>query len=58
METERRGWVRLTLTREECVAEWHLLDTVHASDYTSEIDRRLVVRAGEIAAGLRDADVS
>ena len=58
METERRGWVRLTLTREECVAEWHLLDTVHASDYTSEIDCRLAVRAGEIAAGLRDAGVS
>jgi len=58
METERRGWVRLTLTPEECVAEWHLVDTVHARRYTSDIDRRLAVQAGDIAAGLHDADVS
>ncbi len=54
MDTRRRGWVRLTVTREQCAAEWHLVDTVHSRDYTKAVDGRFAVAAGEIAAGLRD----
>jgi len=56
METERRGWVRLTVTREACVAEWHLLDTVKSRDYRARIDRRLAVKAGDVGAGLYAVD--
>ena len=52
MEIDRRGWMCLTVTRETCTAEWHLLDTVHAKEYTSTVDRRLAVRAGRISAGI------
>ncbi len=55
MDTRRRGWVHLTVTREECAAEWHLLDTVHSRDYTTAVDARFSVAAGAVAAGLRDA---
>lgn len=55
METEHRGWLCMTFTRDECIGEWHLIDTVTAADYVSKIDRRLAVGAGNIAAGLYDA---
>ena len=55
METTRRGWLCMTLTKTECIGEWHLLDGVRSTDYTSTIDRRLSVRAGEISKGLREA---
>jgi alkaline phosphatase D len=55
MDTRRRGWVRLAVTSEECVAEWHLVDTVHSRDYTAAVEARFAVRVGEIGAGLRDA---
>ncbi len=54
MDTQRRGWVRLTLTSIECAAEWHLVDTVHSRDYTKVVDGRFAVRSGNIGAGLRD----
>ena len=54
MDTQRRGWVRLTLTSVECAAEWHLVDTVHSRDYTKVVDGRFAVRSGDIGAGLRD----
>ena len=53
METARRGWLCMTLTPLECTAEWHLLDTVHSREYSSTIDRRLVVYAGKLADGLQ-----
>ena len=53
MDTHRRGWVHLTVTGEECAAEWHLVDTVHSRDYTSVVDARFSVAAGDVAAGLR-----
>ena len=56
METERRGWVHVVLTHEECLAEWHLVDTVHAREYVAAVDRKLVVNSGEVAGGLRDAE--
>ena len=54
MDTRRRGWVHLTVTSEECAAEWRLIDTVHSRDYTTVVDARFSVAAGEVAAGLRD----
>ena len=54
MDTRLRGWVHLTVTNEECAAEWHLVDTVHSRDYTKRVDGRFAVTAGEIGAGLRD----
>ncbi len=55
METDRRGWMCLNVTRETCTAEWHLLDTVHAKEYSSVIDKRLAVQAGRIGDGLYEA---
>jgi alkaline phosphatase D len=55
METDRRGWMCLKVTRETCTAEWHLLDTVHAKEYASVIDKRLAVRAGRIGDGIYEA---
>ncbi len=55
MDTRRRGWVRLAVTNDECVAEWHLVDTVDSREYTSAVDARFAVSAGEIGGGLRDA---
>jgi alkaline phosphatase D len=55
METEWRGWMCLSVTRETCTAEWHLLDTVHNKNYRSEIMKRLAVRAGKIREGLYEA---
>ena len=55
METDRRGWLRMTFTHEKCVGEWRLLDTITESDYTVSVDRRLFVTAGNVAAGLQEA---
>jgi alkaline phosphatase D len=55
MEIARRGWMCLAVTRESCTAEWHLLNTVHAKDYSSAVDRRLAVRAGRISEGIYEA---
>jgi len=54
METDRRGWLCLTVTPEECLGEWHLLDTVHERQYSATVDRRLAVRAGEVGRGFID----
>ena len=54
MDTQRRGWVHLSLTSDECAAEWHLVDTVHSRDYSKTVDVRFAVAAGQIATGLRD----
>lgn len=53
METTRRGWILLRLSRSECVGEWHLVDTVHEHDFSVSVDRRLKVRAGQIQDGLQ-----
>ncbi|MDJ0698962.1 MAG: alkaline phosphatase D family protein [Woeseiaceae bacterium] len=53
METDRRGWLCLTLDHEECLGEWHLLDTVHETNYAASVDRRLAVRAGAVGDGLQ-----
>lgn len=55
METGKRGWLCMTFTRQECVGEWHHVDSVTTPTYTSTLDRRLAVRAGQVGAGLRDA---
>ena len=52
METDRRGWLCMTLTASECTGEWHLLDDIRSKDYTSALDRRLSVAAGRISDGL------
>lgn len=54
METERRGWLLLKVSRQACIGEWHLVDTVHSRDYAASVDKRLEVRAGRVAAGLRE----
>ncbi len=53
METRRRGWLRIELSPDACMGEWHLVDTVHAREYVSQIDQRLRVHAGEIGQGLK-----
>ena len=55
METSRRGWLSVRLDRKQCLAEWHIVDTIHSPDYTTSIDRRLRVDAGKIGGGLADA---
>ena len=55
METSRRGWLAVTLTHDDCLAEWHLVDSVHAPQYEKTVDKRLVVKAGGIGEGLREA---
>ncbi len=52
METDRRGWLCLTVTHEECVGEWHLLDTVQDKHYSVSLDHRLAARAGAMGNGL------
>ena len=54
LDTDRRGWMCLSLTHETCSAEWHLLDTVHDMNYSSSLDKRLSVRAGKIGDGFYD----
>jgi alkaline phosphatase D len=54
MDTRHRGWVRLTVTNDECAAEWHLVDTVHSRDYSTAVAARFSVAAGQVAEGLRD----
>jgi alkaline phosphatase D len=55
LETTRRGWLCLSLTRQECTGEWHLLDTVHSQEYTTTVDRRLSVASGKISDGLYES---
>jgi alkaline phosphatase D len=52
METDRRGWLYLTLTATDCTGEWHLIDDVRSKQYTSTVDRRLTVAAGRVSDGL------
>ena len=58
METDRRGWVLLTVDRKACSAEWHLVDTVHEQDYTVSVDASWSVSAGNIGMGLQPRDSS
>ncbi len=51
LDTDRRGWMCLSVTHETCSAEWHLLDTVHDRNYSSSVDKRLSVNAGRISEG-------
>ena len=53
METDLRGWLQVTFTMDECVGEWHVVDTVLSRDYRAAIDKRLAVKAGEIGRGLQ-----
>jgi len=55
METDRRGWLCMTLTSSECTGEWHLIDDVKSREYTSTVDRRLAVAAGRVSDGLYEA---
>ncbi|MDX1516352.1 MAG: alkaline phosphatase D family protein [Woeseiaceae bacterium] len=52
METDRRGWLQLTLDRDRCTGVWRLVDTVHERDYRTAVDARWRVRAGRIGDGL------
>ena len=55
METSRRGWLKLNVTRDDVIGEWHLVDGVQALEYTKSVDRRLRVATGEVGKGLQDA---
>ena len=55
METDRRGWLCMTLTVSECTGEWHLLDNIRSRQYTTTVDRRLSVAAGQISNGLYES---
>ena len=54
METERRGWLCMTLTPSSCTGEWHLIDGLRSCEYTSSIDRVLTVEAGKVHSGLAE----
>ena len=54
LDTDRRGWMCLSVTHETCSAEWHLLDTVHDKKYSSSVDKRLSVNAGKISEGFNE----
>ncbi len=56
MNTDRRGWLRMSLTREECRGEWHLIDRLRDSDYEMSLDQTLAVRADRIHEGLYEPD--
>jgi len=56
METDRRGWLGMTFTRDECIGEWHLLDGIRSSAYEERVDKRLGVVAGQLGAGLQALD--
>ena len=55
METDRRGWLCMTLTASECTGEWHLLNDIRSKQYTTTVDRRLSVAAGQISDGLYES---
>lgn len=55
METSRSGWLKLNVTRDDVIGEWHLVDGVQARDYTKSVDRRLRVAVGDVGKGLQDA---
>ena len=52
MDTERRGWLCMTLTPSSCTGEWHLIDGLRSREYTSSVDRALSVQAGKVRNGL------
>ena len=56
METDRRGWLELTLDRAACTGEWHLVSTVHDVDFSSSVDATLYVEADRIDEGLQSPD--
>lgn len=55
-ETAKSGWLKVSVSESECVAEWHLVDTVQSRDYTSSIEKRLRVVAGKIEEGLQPGE--
>ena len=55
MDTDRRGWLKLSIDPDECRGEWHLIDRIREADYEISVDRRLAVRAGRIQEGLYEA---
>jgi len=54
METDRRGWLCMTLTPSTCTGEWHLIDGLRTREYVSSLDRVLSVEAGNVHNGLLD----
>ena len=53
LDGRHHGWLSVTLTHQECVGEWYLIDNIKSRDYKSWLDRTLVVRAGEIGKGFQ-----
>ena len=52
LDLDHRGWLCVTVTADECVGEWHLLDTVLSRDYQSRVASRLTARAWHLDEGL------
>ncbi len=55
MDTAKRVWLRVLVTRETLIGEWNLVSSVHEREYTMSVDKRLQVRAGAIDEGLQPA---
>jgi alkaline phosphatase D len=55
MDMHRHGWLCLTLSRERCSGEWHLLDGIRDRDYRSQVAKTLSVEAGRLGRGFRDS---
>ena len=58
MNTDRRGWLKLSVDADECRGEWRLIDRLRDVDYEISVDRRLAVRAGRISEGLYEPATS
>ncbi|MDJ0760484.1 MAG: alkaline phosphatase D family protein [Woeseiaceae bacterium] len=56
MDTDHRGWLKMSLDPEECRGEWRLIDRLRDSDYEITLDQTLAVRAGRIHEGMYEPD--
>ena len=55
MDSAQKGWLCVTFSKTDCVAEWHAIEGIRNKEYSSRIDHRLSVKAGQIKAGLLEA---
>ncbi len=56
MDTDHRGWLKMSLDPKECRGEWRLIDRLRDSDYEITLDQTLAVRAGRIHEGMYEPD--
>lgn len=55
MDMHHHGWLCLTLTRERCSGEWHLLDGIRDREYRSRLAKTLWVEPGRLGQGFMES---